>query len=530
MIASRRHNPAARRRSPRREKRSAAPRGFTLVEMLVSTALVLLMMVLFAQVFKQATDSMTRMKGMAENDQKARQLTILLRGDLQNRTFKDLKPFRYQPNVPEIADRKGYFSISENDPASGIDDVVQFTIQIPSSELPLSGRSVLLKDPADIVNSNTIDLGATTMTTEAYSFDEYLTLTATNRNQPEFDDGQLANNKTGSSISAEVSYYVRNGNLYRRMLLIRKPYDGAGQPGPLSGDYGSNKTANGSGYFWRDFDYSAFHRPSPAGVYFHTPDSLSNESVSATATLSTTPPISYPISLGIPHLRFGSTLLAGGSTHDGTPREFLNPADASTFIGRFNQQETAHSAFGYPGWIPGGGDPHDPNTALTMDADTGLVTEYQGEVYRRGEDIMLSNVHEFDVKVWDDHPSVRDWVDLGHNKQDSMGNNIGHYRSTERLNAAFGNRYDTWHPGLGSVANPFPPYLPADRGADGAWGALNTDDDDPSGTTIDDNLERGWYGSDDNVFPLRAIQITIRYYDISSNQMRQLTLVQSLLK
>ena len=46
-------------------------------------------------------------------------------------------------------------------------------------------------------------------------------------------------------------------------------------------------------------------------------------------------------------------------------------------------------------------------------------------------------------------------------------------------------------------------------------------------TGTDDASEVGHIGTDDEI-PLRAIQITIRYYDLSSNQMRQMTLVQSL--
>jgi hypothetical protein len=133
--------------------------------------------------------------------------------------------------------------------------------------------------------------------------------------------------------------------------------------------------------------------------------------------------------------------------------------------------------------------------------------------------------------VWDDDPNVRDWVDLGHNRRNGSGTAIGYYNRAARRNQTFGNRYDTWHPGLGSTAQPFPPYLPVDLGADGAPGVVGVDDD--SDGTMDNSTEEGWYGplpQDDQVRPLRAIQITIRYFDVSSNQLRQLTLVQSVLK
>ena len=47
-------------------------------------------------------------------------------------------------------------------------------------------------------------------------------------NQPELDDGHLDINSTSSSSAAEVCYFIRNGNLYRRVLLIREPRSLAG--------------------------------------------------------------------------------------------------------------------------------------------------------------------------------------------------------------------------------------------------------------------------------------------------------------
>ena len=86
--------------------------------------------------------------------------------------------------------------------------------------------------------------------------------------QPEADDGaiefagerpQIVENNLGTSRYAEVSYFLRNGNLYRRVLLIREPYDSSGgTPTALNGntDY--------SGDFWNDFDYAAYYKRSAA--------------------------------------------------------------------------------------------------------------------------------------------------------------------------------------------------------------------------------------------------------------------------
>lgn len=517
--------------------------GFTLVEMLVTVALVLLMMTLFAQVFQGATKSMNQQKGMAENDQKARRLTILLRKDIESRTFLDVKPFAPRNNTPEFPNtRRGYFSISENDPNNMQDDVLQFTTELSGDFF--AGRSTLLKRRTDVVDQSDsdwrkwkVDLARTSMTTEALSLKQYLTGEFTGaitadldmRNQPEFDDGNPIPNQIGASPRAEVSYFLRNGNLYRRVLLIREAYDARSnspaEPTGLTGDYDSGVVIYGSGQFWRDFDYSALHRGydnvamASRGLKFHWKDSLRNESQ---GLVLVDPDVGYPLSLGIPHLRFGSTPVRSDGTVNpiGYPREYLNPSDPSTFIGRPTLQECAHAGFGYPGRY--NNNPFDTATSLTLNADTRVIDQYSGGIERRGEDIVLTNVHEFDIQVYDDSPAVQSFVQLGN----STG--VGYYAANQRLYNAYtpatdvrNNRYDTWHP---FATLPQPPYRPVSTGSDGVNGAPG-DDDGVNGP--DDAGELGFPGTDDEI-ALKAIRITIRYFDVASNQMRQLSLVHSL--
>ena len=73
--------------------------AFTLVEMLVSVAIVLLMMLLFAEIFRLATSSMTTQRGIAENDQRARSAQTVIKADIDSRTFKRLVPFSDIPIV-----------------------------------------------------------------------------------------------------------------------------------------------------------------------------------------------------------------------------------------------------------------------------------------------------------------------------------------------------------------------------------------------------------------------------------------------
>ena len=581
--------------------RSCRVAGFTLVEMLVSVAVVLLMMSMFAQIFQMATGSLSQQRGIAENDQKARMITTTLRGDLERRTFRDVFPFRAGEDTRQLghslARRAGYFEIDENDPFDDTDDVLSFTasvnIKLQNKDgSPFTGRATALSARA-ITNltANSIDIagsyasvipanlrvwivgslgpngetnngrytvtsstGTTTINFPASSFNTAAyTPSATapwgyiylSESEPDFDDG-LFGNDTAVSSAAEVCYFLRNGVLYRRVLLIREPTSGTdAQPtwttgvpqlwnsSTLNENYPTPGTAT---TFWRDFDYSAFYFTGKVsssgtqapGVRFHSAaESLSNSSqaplrLSNDTTVSS--PSSFPVSLGLPYLRFGHG--TSGLPQDGSS----SSASGNVTFRRFNLQECSNSIFGYPGNVLNGNPMN--RTDLTLNpndgtATAGLVTQYSTETSRRGEDILMSNVLSFDVKVWD--PIYNSFVDVG----DDTDAPNGPFSSTARgrLNTAYAPgpthfRFDTWHPLASISGNGEPPIVPFNRGVDGLPGVAGTDDD--SNSRIDDLSELGWSGSDDRPESLSAIQITINYRDISSSQVRQVTIVQSL--
>ncbi|MCA9117179.1 MAG: prepilin-type N-terminal cleavage/methylation domain-containing protein [Planctomycetaceae bacterium] len=511
--------------------------GFTLVELLVSVALVALMMLLFAQVFQMAAGSVTQQKGMAELDQRERMLVTILRGDLDQRSFRIVSPFPSGltslpsplPAGFSMDDRRGYLSISENDINDNTDDVLQFTIeQDPTDadsreELPFSGRATLLKYSGD--DPDDYD-------TESERNSQLLAAL----NQPEFDDGVGLENGVGSSKAAEVSYFLRNGTLYRRVLLIRDkftdPTETDRQPEQLANgvNYGTSyvgsltsatEPGTGNGTFWHDFDYSAYYYTSSSvdRLRFNHIGALDNNPAGASSLGAITEFGNVPRSLGIPHLRFGHGLFANDGTTvlDGRPREYDSSSPAK-WIGRYTMRETADPAFGYPGRIPqvSGSDasPMDPATTVTINGE-GVVDEYD-DGDRGGEDILLTNVHEFDIKVFDDYvedqngngtldsgeydngngtlDSLNKFVDLGHSET-SGGTPVGYYHSSKNEGSQ-GNRFDTWHP---SMPSGFPPPYRATRpGSAGTW--------------------------PDDEAPLRAILIRIRYLDVKSNQMRQVTM------
>ncbi|GAB4144963.1 MAG: hypothetical protein Tsb009_16920 [Planctomycetaceae bacterium] len=459
------------RRQPKPARQPARP-GFTLVELLVSVTLVLMIMVMFTQVYQMATETVSTQKGIRRNDQRARMLSTVIRGDLDNRTFQQVIPFSPgQTTTPAPAGynpglRRGYFTISENDPNNEADDVLAFTVQIPDdgSQTPYLGRATLL--------------GASI---------------AASLNQPDFDDGNPNTNSTGASRAAEVVYFLRNGNLYRRQLLIRDVYNDPvntpsnPQPQLLTGIY--------AGEFWKDFSYSAYYRAAAApnnGPKFHGISNALANSNPDTANMDSD--YNLPRSLGIPYFRYGYSPNRLASTmplvRNPLPREYIGSGATRQFIGRFLMRETSDANFLYPGRITSG-DPH-VRTDLTDSNGDQIVDQYAASTSRRGEDLLMTNVHAFDVKVWDH--TLGQFVDLGH----SGG---GIYNAASRHPSRVGNdwnRYDTWHP-FPSVHLGQPPFKP--------------------GSTV--------LGSNGEV-ALRAIQITIRFYDVATDRMRQVTIQHSL--
>lgn len=454
--------------------------GFTLVEMLVSVALVLLMMTLFSSIFSMAANSVATQRGISQNDQRARALSTLIRADFAHRTMRYVFPYSPSENAATsptpFSSRTGYLYISTNDAHSGLDDLVQFTVssniltEDPDGS-PYFGRAVQLLDP--FTNSPSADLRQET-------------------NQPDADDGSVVANGTGSSTAAEVAYFVRNGNLYRRVMLLRDPLPIAGrdlneQPTSVGGNRflghptGNFRTLDGiSNDFWLNFDYSAIW--SSAGASFLGASALSNENSA----------ISPGTALGDPRSRFGFNPV------DGRSREHTCSLDHSLaelqkgnfvpklFLGRFVHAETSASNFNWPqsfctdpsnGNVLLGGNPFSISSCpLRLNTNTGVVDEFSdgargGE--RRMEDLVLAGVHEFKVEIWDQR--LQKYSTPGH-RENTIGPNDalirGDYHRDRRfsdwgpdssVNAKVGV-FDTWHPGLdlpNGIAGPEePPFLP----------------------------------------------------------------------
>ncbi len=172
-------------------------RGVTLIEMLVAVALLVLMMSILVLVFQRATGSIQEQRVYASLDQELRRIDSLIRQDL-NGVTATMTP----PNNP--ANQTGYFEYAENALADAQgedgDDTLRFTVRAPLDQ-PFVGRVWLPKSVPG--------------TDGGYA-------TAPTTNPPAA--GQRASTLEPVTITsdlAEVVYFLRNGNLYRRVVLIK---------------------------------------------------------------------------------------------------------------------------------------------------------------------------------------------------------------------------------------------------------------------------------------------------------------------
>lgn len=182
---------------PNHHHQTRSRRGVTLVEMLVAVALLVLMMTILVLVFQRATGAIQEQRVYAGLDQELRRIDSMIRQDLAGVTAK-MTP----PNNP--SDQRGYFEYAENALADAqgedSDDTLRFTARAPQGQ-PFVGRVWLPKS----VPGN--DGG-------------YSAPPTTNPPAP----GQRASTLepvTVTSDLAEIVYFLRNGNLYRRVVLIK---------------------------------------------------------------------------------------------------------------------------------------------------------------------------------------------------------------------------------------------------------------------------------------------------------------------
>ena len=448
-----------------RDARATGRGGFTLVEMMVATTLVVMMMLMFAQIYVAAIDSLGEQQAVARNDGKARLVDTILQGDL-DRINTLSAPNSNQGILPLVQNdvvqswQRGFFYISENDQTNPNDDVLHFTTSIKTA------RS---RDQSMYFGRATNIPG-----TLAYGSPGGGSLYP---NHPEFDDGDTGNG-VGASRDAEICYFVRAGNLYRRVLLIRDidlagvPGTNAAQPSQGTVDFSGLITpanAAASPSYYKAFDYSAYHRPGATpSVRFLGTDALQNHPVAPSVSTE---------SLGCSMTRFGFAITSANQTYTnadltlqaltrarGVPVEYDS---LGNFFGRPLHAETGSYLWQWPGTgtnrLNSPSLVYNPTTNVITDGATQIVDPDTTNT-RATEDLLLSNVEAFDIEVWDPglveiDPNGNGIVDSGEAVADLNGNGFfdqaagfvqlgnttlgtGYFRSAQRLNSGYGPGVD----------------------------------------------------------------------------------------
>ncbi|NQU24313.1 MAG: prepilin-type N-terminal cleavage/methylation domain-containing protein [Candidatus Nealsonbacteria bacterium] len=443
--------------------------GYTLIEIMVATALTLTMMAAVVQIFGIIGASVTESRAVLEMSDRLRSTQMRLTNDLAGVTATMVPPGR-----PEA--EEGGFEIGEGPYWGHGKGGIRAEHLRPQKENPDGTLELDLS-----VGDN----------------DDWLWFTTRGTGDPFVGRCASSPNGTVKSNVAEVIWFVRGTTLYRRQLLIAPgvnlenvPEEGFYKFNDLSvhRDPTSKRlVANSLGDLTRrDRRFAHDPRPQAWPNRAHTTQAW-NE-------------------LGFPTLCESST--QQWPVGDPLPEASISAGDAP-----------------FDAW-------YNPNPWAGVDRATGHLEQYYNPKnpepgQRISEDVILTNVIGFDVKVWDPGADnlVGKYVDLGDNGGfgDQRQFNLG---GLSRSGLAAGANttgkyciYDTYsqhyeYDGLDQDNSNGP-----DQGTNGF--------DDIAGGGVDDITERETIPP--YPVPLRGIQVKIRVVEPDSRQIREVTIVQDFL-
>ena len=234
--------------NPNRPRRR---RGVTLVEMLVTVGLLLLVMTIIVGIFQSATSAVTIARTAQHLDESLRRVEITLTQDLAGVTTH-----MFPPVDPD--EQRGYFEYIENSFADlqgeDTDDCLAFTAKAPPGQ-PFTGRVWV---PTQSINGS---------------------------------GGGFPINPTFTPITltsqfAEIIYFLRNGNLYRRVLLVVPQRRGMIAPGNIPNNQ------------YMEYQTGIFGSMSPAGQVFYTTSWQGMNDISARPAPHGSNVVPVPNSLG----------------------------------------------------------------------------------------------------------------------------------------------------------------------------------------------------------------------------------------
>jgi type II secretory pathway component PulJ len=377
-------DPYGARRSPRSPAAAVRPgrAGYTLIEILIATALSLLLLGAVVRMFGDVGQSITDSRSMLESADRLRLTATRLQQDLAGVTVT-MNP----PRKPE--NNEGYFEYIEGPQTSTTNNAINTD------------------------NNSAAD-------TTVGDTDDILMFTTRSTGQPFV--GRFVNGTNGVAQSdvAEVAWFVRGRTLYRRVLLVAPALSltGIAQAGFYANNDISASVQNGN------FVANTLGDLTKRENRFAHQTSAFPFSLGVTNTTWATTDVSKWAVLRLPTLcECSSSSWSAGAT---LPTGLTLSAD-----GTVSSDMTKFDAWRYPLPLTG------------IDKATGALSNYVGP--RIADDVILTNVIGFDVKAWDPdaNTGAGAYVDMGYAGAATdrfAGNGAAVATGTTYLSGV----YDTW--------------------------------------------------------------------------------------
>lgn len=339
------------------------PRGYTLVEILVATALALLLMAAVVRIFGQIGESVSAARSTLEMSDRLRAAQTTLKKDLEGLTVTMLPP--RHPKFDE-----GYFEYKEG-PFGPVRPVAD-----PQDPNPFAVRSDP-DNPGNVIVDTTVG-----------DVDEVLMFTTRSTSRPftgrvlvRLADGRIR--RSAESQIAEVAWFVRGTTLYRRVLLVLPEFDAdleaAGIQTQLDAD--GNEVPFPYPGFYADYDLSV-RRDGNTLVANTLADLTRRECRFAHDPRAFPFDVSAWGQLGLPTLReCSSSFWLPDAMAPGNPPISSPPVTFEPSIDYWDN----------------------PHPWQEVDRETGSLNAFL-DGPRIAEDVILTNVIRFDVKLWDPAP------------------------------------------------------------------------------------------------------------------------------
>lgn len=342
--------------------RSGEPTGYTLVEILVATALTLLLMAGVVTLFGQVTDRVARGQAMMELGDRLRATQHRLQTDLKYHTARMIPPLDPRDDLGylEILDGPGPYIIT------GLGNV------------PIN--QTYLTDGVDNDGDGNTDEADEAVDSTVGDIDDVLMLTVRSYGEPFL--GRFGGGTMQSQV-AEVAWFVRGTTLYRRVLLVVP-----------------QRVFNPQQAFYRDYDVSVHQEGGPSELRVNWGNNSGDERLISNSLGDLTKREN----------RYGHLPLNAGIGGYGFPHD----ARLWGALGLPTLRECSHNNWPYPLY---GNSPNPPGGSSVafngqvdfwtaphpwgnVDAETGTLQNFVNN-NRMAEDVILTNVLSFDVKIWD---------------------------------------------------------------------------------------------------------------------------------